>query len=151
MRFMSNREFSHEIEIEVTPTRLHAFLSDLRNYVPLHPLIESIEDLPPPAALPHARHYRVIDKIPVGPFRLTTTYRAVLEPVSDHEVRGHAWQFPAIELITRYALHPIERGTRLVERARVEAPLPLIGFVTREASRAHAETLRGMKVLLEQG
>jgi len=148
---MARGGFSHTIEIAVPPNALHAFLSDLRNYVPLHPLIESIEDLPPTPALPHARHYRVVDRIPIGPFRLTTTYRAALETVSAQMVRGHAWQFPAVHLVTDYALHPTGGGTRLVEHASVEAPFPLLGFVIRQASRAHAATLVGLKALLERG
>ena len=79
---MSSDEFTHEIEIAVTLARLRDFLCDLRNYLPLHPLIESIEELPPSAALPSARHYRVVDKIPMGPFRLQPIYRAALEPVA---------------------------------------------------------------------
>jgi hypothetical protein len=147
---MATGRFSHEVEIAIAPAKLFEFLCDLRNYLPLHPLIESIDDLPPIAALPRARHYRVVDKIPFGPFRLTTVYRAALEPISEHAVRGHAWQFPAIHLVTDYGLQSTERGTRLSEHARVEAPLPLLGFVTRQASRAHAETLRGMQALLER-
>lgn len=147
---MPSSEFSHEVEIRVALPKLREFLCDLRHYLPLHPLIESIDDLPPTAELPHARHYRVVDKIPFGPFRLKTVYRAALEPVSDHEVRGHAWQFPAVHLVTDYRLQASATGTRLVERAHVEAPFLLLGFVTRQASDAHAETLRGMKALLER-
>lgn len=148
---MSETGFRHTIEIAALPDVLHDFLSDLRNYLPLHPLIESIEDLPPIPALPGARHYRVVDRIPFGPFRLTTRYRAALESVSARAVRGHAWQFPGVHLVTDYLLQPTGGGTRLVEQVAVEAPSPLLGFVTRQASRAHAETLRAMKALLERG
>lgn len=147
---MSQAHFTHELEIDASPETLHAFLCDLHNYVPLHPLIESIEDLPPSAALPHARRYRVVDRIALGPFRLRARYVAALEPIDAGEVHGHAWQFPAVRLHTVYTLNPSESGTRLVERVTVNAPWLLRRFVTTQASRAHAETLEKLKQLLER-
>ncbi len=48
-------DFVHEIEIRVPQARLHAFLCDLHNYVPLHPLIESIEEVSPTDDMPGTR------------------------------------------------------------------------------------------------
>ena len=138
-----------EIEIQVAPARLHEFLCDLSNYSPLHPLIESIEELSPTAEMPRARRYRVVDRIPFGPFRLRARYIAALDPVSQNEVHGHAWQSPGIRLHSRYALQEITSGTRLVERVSVEAPWILRGFVIRQARQSHEETLVKMKALLE--
>lgn len=128
---------------------VHAFLCDLHGYVPLHPFIESIQDLPELDALPGAKVHRVIDRIPVGPFKLKTVYVAALEPRSDDEVRGHAWQSPGVRLHTRYALTDVESGTRLVERCFVDAPRWLRRFVVSQARKAHDETLDGLKALLE--
>ena len=97
---MSAIDFVHEIEIAVAPRRLHSFLCDLHNYVPLHPLIESIEEISPPKGMPRARRYRVVDKIPLGPFKIRTVYTAVLNPIAEHEVHGHAWQSLGIRLNT---------------------------------------------------
>ena len=49
---MPPTDFVLEIEIRVARPTLHAFLCDLNNYVPLHPLIESIEELSPTDELP---------------------------------------------------------------------------------------------------
>ena len=49
---MAHADFQHSVEIAVPRATLHAFLCDLENYVPLHPLIESIRPL---AATPTAR------------------------------------------------------------------------------------------------
>ena len=146
---MPRIDFVLESEIQVTRGRLHAFLCDLQNYVPLHPLIESIEEISPTDALPCARHYRVVDRIPVGPFRLRTVYTAALDPVSDREVHGHARQSPGIRLLTVYSLHDAESGTRLVEQVSVEAPRLLRRFVISQARKSHQETLAKMKTLLE--
>jgi hypothetical protein len=146
---MTRADFAHEIEIATPRARLHAFLCDLYNYLPLHPLIVSIEDLPADPEMPRARRYQVVDRVPFGPFRLRTRYVAALEPVTGHEIRGHAWQSPGIYLQTTYTLE--ERGavTRLAERVSVEAPRLLRRFVTTQASHAHQETLAKMKTQLE--
>jgi hypothetical protein len=150
---MSRSHSAHQIELEIEigipRARLHAFLCDLENYVPLHPLIESIEELAPSEELPRARRYRVVDRIPLGPFRLRTQYTAALDPVSESEVHGHAWQSPGIRLHTIYELHEIASGTRLVERVAVEAAPIFRRFVIRQARQSHEETLAKMKRLLE--
>ena len=146
---MPSSDFVHEIEIRVPCARLHAFLCDLRNYVPLHPLIESIQELAATDEMPRARRYRVVDRIPLGPFRLRTVYIAALEPLTEHEVHGHAWHSPGIRLHTIYALQDTVSGTRLVERVSIEAPRILRRFVVSQTRPSHEETLAKMKVLLE--
>ena len=140
-------ELSVEIAIEAEPLR--AFLCDLEQHVALHPLIESIEEIEPSPELPRARRYRVCDRIPVGPLVASTGYVAAIDLVGPLEVHGHAWQRPGVRLHTVYRLEPVAGGTRLVERATIEAPWGLRGFVKRQARAAHAESLAGMKCLLE--
>jgi len=142
-------DFTLEREIHVPPSDVHAFLCDLRGYVPLHPFIESIEDLPGLPTLPGATVHRVVDRIPLGPFKLKTVYVAALEPRGDDEVRGHAWQSPGVRLHTRYGVTRAGGGTRLVERCFVDAPRGLRSFVVSQARKAHDETLDGLKALLE--
>ncbi len=144
-------DFKLETEIRVTPARLHTFLCDLHNYVPLHPLIESIEEIAPLGEMPNSRRYRVVDKIPIGPFKLRTVYTAALESVSEHEVHGHAWQSPGVRLKTIYRLEETESGTRLVELVAVSAPRIFRNFVISQAQKSHEETLGKMKELLEAG
>ena len=146
---MAPARFEHEIEIAVPRTTLHAFLCDLDNYVPLHPLIESIRALPARPERPRARRYRVVDQIPVGPFRMRTVYTAELEPISDYEVRGEAWQSPGIHLLTVYQLEERGPATRLREQVTLRAPFGLRRFVHRQARDSHGVTLEKMKALLE--
>ena len=143
-------DFVLEIEIQIARSRIHAFLCELSNYRLLHPLIESIEELSPSDEMPGARRYRVVDRIPLGPFRLRTSYVAALEPVGEFEVHGHAWQSPGIRLHTIYQLQTISSGTRLVERVLVTAPRILKRFVIRTARQSHEVTLAKMKALLEE-
>jgi hypothetical protein len=145
---MADDTFTLEEDFDVAPSVLRAFLCDLNNLVALHPLIESIEELKPNEALPQAKHYRVVDRIPMGPFKLRTVYTAALDLVDENEVHGYAWQFPSIELHTVYALTETPLGTHLVERVSVHAPWLLRRFVLEQARRAHAVTLSKMKLLL---
>jgi hypothetical protein len=144
-------DFELECEIRVALSDLHAFLCDLHRYVPLHPFIESIQDLPPIEELPNARRYRVVDRIPLGPFKLKTVYTAALDPVGRDEVHGHAWQSPGVRLRTVYDLSRISEGTRLVERCSIEAAPIRRRFVVSQARKAHTKTLEELKVLLEEG
>ena len=144
-REMSSIDFFHTVDIQVGRARLHDFLCDLQNYRTLHPLIESIEEIARSEEMPDARRYRVVDRIPVGPFRLRTVYTAALEAVTENEIHGYAWQVPRIRVNTVYELEEIALGTRLSERVSIEAPRFLHRFVVREARRSHQETLTEIK------
>ncbi|MFT5696418.1 MAG: hypothetical protein ACI9QQ_002398 [Myxococcota bacterium] len=146
---MSLASFTHEVEIHVELARLYEFLCNLDNYTALHPLIESIEELPRADALPNARRYRVTDRIALGPLRMKAVYTAALDPVSPHEVHGHAWQSPGIRLITVYTLREVAGAVLLKETVSVRAPWLLRRFVTHQAEASHRETLVKMKALLE--
>ena len=145
---MAKGTFILEEDFDVAPAVLATFLCDLNNLVALHPLIESIEELEPSDDLPRAKRYRVVDRIPIGPFKLKTVYTAALDPVGENEIHGYAWQFPSIELRTVYAFNETPSGSHLVERVNVIAPRFLRRFVVVQARRAHAETLSKMKELL---
>jgi len=145
------RSFTLEVEVRAPRARLHALLCNLESLRPLHPLIESVEAIEPLPELPRARRWRVTDRVPVGPVRVRTTYVAAIEPVSDGEIRGHAWQPPGVRLTTVYTLTEAPGGTRtrLQERCRVEAPFGLAGFVLRRARHAHAAMLERLKDWIE--
>jgi len=147
---MAAAAFVHEIDIAVARPRLHEFLCDLENFTALHPLIESITEIAPTDELPNARRYRVVDRVPVGPWRMKAVYTAALGPVSPHEVHGHAWQKPGIRLLTAYELRDTNTGVHLTERVSVHAPWVLRRFVTGQAKASHLATMKKIKVLLEQ-
>jgi len=144
--------FSLQCSVRAPLEQVHAFLCDLNNYVELHPLIESIEEIEARPELPSAACYRVVDRISVGPLRFRSVYTAALEAVSPSEVRGYAWQSPGVQLVTRYLLQPEGRdqeSTLLREECELRAPWGLRRFVVGQAERAHAETLQRLKSLLE--
>ena len=112
-----------------------------------HPRLDP--ELPPRDDLPNARRYRVLDRIPVGPFKLKTVYTAALDPISPTEVHGLAWQSAGVHLHTTYRIEPEPGGLLLREHVRVEAPWLLLRFVVGQASASHRTTLFEMKALLE--
>ena len=144
-------DFELSIEIAAPLATVHDVLGDLQRCAPLHPLIESIETLPAAPERPNARRYRVLDRVAWGPLRLPARYEASLEATHPRQVVGRAWQWPGIQLRTRYDL--LDRGptTLLREECSVEAPFGLRRFVVQRARAAHRETLKNLKILLEGG
>jgi len=148
---MARGEFVHEVEIAAPRARLHAFVCDLHNLRSLHPLIVRVEDLPPDAARPEVRRHRILDHIALGPLRLPARYLAEIGPVGEDAIRAEAWQSPGIHLETLYRLRARGDASLLTERVRVDAPRWLLGFVMRQASAAHRETLSRMQALFARG
>lgn len=95
-------------------------------------------------------HYRVPDRIPLGPFTIRTTYVARLRILHAGRVVAEARQFPRVRLHSTVMFDPIEAGTRVVERMRIEAPRPLAALTTREAVKAHIAVRSGIRSFFEE-
>ena len=91
-----------------------------------------------------------VDRIPLGPVRLRTSYVARLYVPVTGDVLAEARQFPRVRLCSTVAFEPIETGTRVVERIRIEAPRPLASVTTRKAVEAHTEMLAGIRRRFER-
>lgn len=136
--------FALDVEIAAPMRCVLDFLGDLENLRDLHPLIQEIRELPRRPDRPAARHYEILDRVPLGPVRLATTYRAAIEAVSETELWATAWQSPGVELDTRYVAEERSAGMRLHERVWVRTPRWLPGldrFVRHQAEAAHRVTL----------
>lgn len=129
---------------------VHALLSDLHRLRATHPEIISIIERPAPEGVARARRYRVREHVQIGRIRLRARYLAELDPVTDNEVHGNAWQFPRIRLKTVYQLSEAEQGaTRVTQKCVVNAPVGLRRFVARRAQAAEEDVLEGVKRSLE--
>ncbi len=148
---MATARFQQTIEIGAALADVHALLADLDQLRVLHPLIETIRELPSTAERPDARRYCVVDRLRLGPLLLRTKYVAELRVVSDTEVEGRAWQSPAIELYTTYRMTASAQGTRLSETTTLRAPRLLRGFVCRQAEMAHRGMLENLRSHFESG
>jgi carbon monoxide dehydrogenase subunit G len=146
---VATAHFRQTLEIRAQPAAVHALLTDLDQLRVLHPLIESVRELPPRAEQPDARRYRVVDQLRLGPLRLRTAYTAELRAISETEIEGRAWQSPAIALHTIYRLAASALGTRLTESTELRAPWLLRSLVRRQAEAAHRGMLEHLKAQLE--
>jgi hypothetical protein len=66
-------------------------------------------------------------------------------------VLTEADQPPGVRLRGTVSFEPIETGTRITERIRITAPVPLAAFTTREAVEAHIAMLAGIRRHFESG
>jgi polyketide cyclase/dehydrase/lipid transport protein len=139
-------------EVPAPPGEVRDFYVDLDNIKLVHPLIVSVESLSRPESPDGYRQsYRVVDRIPLGPFVIRTTYRARLQVSRDGDVLTEADQAPGVRLRGTVSFEPIDGGTRVAERIRITAPRPLARVTIREAVKAHRAMLAGIRSHFESG
>lgn len=133
-------------EVPAPPDDVRDFYVDLDNIKLVHPLIVSVQATSRTETPDgYLQSYRVVDRIPLGPFTMRITYRARLHVGADGEVMTEADQSPGVHLRGTVSFAPIDGGTRITERIRIAAPRPLAPMTTREAVKAHIEMLAGIR------
>ena len=136
--------------VPAPPADVRAFYVDLNNIKLVHPLVVSVRTVDRgETADGYVQTYRVSDRIPIGPFTLPTSYIARLHVPVTGDVLSEARQFPRVRLSGTVAFQPVESGTRVVERIRIEAPRPLASMTVRKAVEAHTEMLAGIRRVFE--
>jgi hypothetical protein len=134
-------------EVPAPPDQVRDFYVDLDNIKLVHPLIVSVQvesrDETPDG---YRQSYRVMDRIPLGPFTMKITYRARLHvPANGLTVTTEADQSPGVRLRGTVSFEPIDGGTRVTERIRFAAPRPLAAITVGEGVKAHIEMLAGIR------
>ncbi|OBK63311.1 polyketide cyclase / dehydrase and lipid transport [Mycobacterium gordonae] len=133
-------------EVPAPPDEVRDYYVDLDNIRLVHPLIVSVQLLSRTETADGYRvSYQVVDRIPLGPIAMKVTYRARLRVPVDGDVHTEADQSPGVRLRATVSFDPIEGGTRVTERIRFAAPRPLAAFTVREAVKAHAKMLYGIR------
>jgi hypothetical protein len=133
-------------EVAAPPDDVRDFYVDLDNIKLVHPLIVSVQATSRTETPEgYLQSYRVVDRIPLGPFTMRITYRARLHIRADGEVMTEADQSPGVRLRGTVSFASIDGGTRITERIRIAAPRPLARMTTREAVKAHIEMLAGIR------
>lgn len=139
-------------QVPAAPDAVRDFYVDLNNIKLVHPLIVSVETVSRNQTQDgYQQAYRVVDRIPLGPFTLRTTYQARLRVPVDGDVLTEADQSPGVRLRGTVSFDPVDGGTRVTERIAITAPRPLAGITIREAVKAHAEMLAGIRSHFESG
>jgi hypothetical protein len=137
-------------EIPAPPSQVRDFYIDLDNIRRVHPLVVAVratDRCETPGG--YIQSYRAQDRIPLGPLRLRINYLARLHVPHAGDVTAEARQFPRVRLHTTVSFEPIDAGTRITERMRIDAPRALAALTTREAVKAHTAMLAGMRRCFE--
>lgn len=138
--------------VPAPPDAVRDFYVDLDNIRLVHPLIVSVETLSrSETADGYQQSYRVVDRIPLGPFTVRTAYQARLRVPVAGDVLTEADQSPGVRLRGTVSFEPDDGGTRVTERIRIAAPRLLAGVTIREAVKAHAKMLAGIRRHFESG
>lgn len=128
------------------PADVRAFYADLENIRLVHPLVVSLRTVyRSETADGYEQAYRVTDRVPVGPLRLRTSYRAHVRVPPAGDIATDARQFPRIRLRGRVSFAPTATGTRVTETVEIEAPRPLLAFTAGQAASAHTAMLAGIR------
>jgi hypothetical protein len=133
-------------EVPGLPNEVRDYYVDLNNIKLVHPLIVSVEETSRSETPDGYRQsYRVVDRIPLGPFTIQTSYDARLTVPVEGDVLTEADQFPGVRLRGTVSFEPIEGGTRVTERIRFAVPRPLAALTVREGVKAHVKMLSGIR------
>ena len=85
--------------VPAPPDAVRDFYVDLDNIKLVHPLIVSVETVSRSATLDgYQQSYRVVDRIPLGPLTIRTSYRARLRVPARGDVLTEADQSPGVRL-----------------------------------------------------
>ena len=141
-------------DVPAPPEQVRDFYVDLDNIKVVHPLIVSVEVTSHTQSPDGYRQsYRVVDRIPLGPFTMQITYEARLDvPAAvERPVVTEADQSPGVRLRGTVSFEPVDGGTRVTERIGITAPRLLAGVTIREGVKAHIKMLAGIRSHFESG
>ena len=138
---MATRSFELTTTVPVAPEDAIDFLVDLTRHRGLHPFLVSAEvvtsgvDADGPWT-----DWRVVERPPLGPFRYSIRFPARMRRTSPSSMTGDVRAAPGCTLLTATEATADGTGSVLRESTVVSAPWLLLGYMTREARRAHART-----------
>ncbi|MCK8647228.1 SRPBCC family protein [Mycobacterium colombiense] len=138
--------------VPAPPDAVRDFYVDLNNIKAVHPLIVSVDTVSRTETPDgYQQTYRVVDRIPLGPLTIRTSYRARLRVPVRGDVLTEADQSPGVRLRGAVTFEPVDGATRVTERISITAPRPLAGMTIREGVKAHVKMLAGIRRHFESG
>ena len=150
--WMAHAERTLTEEVPAPPEAVRDFYVDLDNIKIVHPLIVSVEKVSRTETSDgYLQAYRVVDRIPLGPWTMKITYTARLQVPGHGDVLTEADQSPGVRLRGTVSFEPEGAGTRVTERIRFAAPRLLASMTIREGVKAHIEMLAGIRRHFEAG
>lgn len=158
---MATRTFELATTVPVSPEAAIDFLVDLARHHGLHPYLVSAEVVDRGTDQAGSwQDWRVVERPRLGPLRYPIRFPARMIRTSPASMRGEVTAAPGCTLVTtthatgtaasatlhETALHE----TTLHETTVVTAPLPLVGYMARQARLAHARTFSLLPTELER-
>ncbi len=139
-------------DVSAAPTAVRNFYVNLQNMKLVHPLVVSVRRTSRrETADGFVEDYRVGDRIPLWRFKLPINYQVRLRIPVEGTVMTTARQFPGVRLDGTVSFEAIDSGTRVIERLRIAAPLPIAGITTRQAVQAHRIMLAAIRRRFDEG
>ncbi|MDO3638167.1 SRPBCC family protein [Mycolicibacterium arseniciresistens] len=129
--------------VPTDPATIRGFYTDLQNLKAVHPLILTVREVAP-------GRWRVQERNAIGPLAIRMWYSVQMDVDVDGDVIGDSQAHLGVRLRDVVSFEAVDGGTEVVERLRLVAPRPLIGYAHREAVKAHEEMLAGMRRHFEQ-
>lgn len=138
--------------VPAPPDAVRDFYVDLNNIKLVHPLIVSVKTMSRSETSDgYQQTYRVVDRIPLGPLTIRTSYQALLRVPARGDVLTEADQSPGVRLRGTVSFDPVDGGTLVTERISITAPRLLAGVTIREGVKAHVKMLAGIRSHFESG
>jgi hypothetical protein len=138
---MATRSFELTTTVPVPPAAAIDFLVDLSRHHGLHPYVVVAEVVASGEDEAGSwQDWRVVERPRLGPFRYTIHFPARMTRTSPSSMRGDVTAAPGCTLVTTTSAVAEGASATLHETTVVRAPLPLVGYMTRQARLAHART-----------
>jgi|SRR5579883_660975 hypothetical protein len=150
---MAQTTFDQDIFIAAPLERVRTHLTALMTRIEeIHPLVIATQHVKTTTAPDGSaiEHYRVRDRMKLGPFSITFTYRVEMSASPEGRLVSHAYQSPGIHLYNTTWCEPEGNGTRVREHIEITAPRLLMNITYNGAATAHQELFAKLKARLEQ-
>ena len=133
-------------DVPAPPDVVRDFFVDLDSLKVVHPLIVSVTELSRvDRADGYRQRYEVVDRLQWGRLGFRITYRVQWDVPVHGDVESEAVQSPGVRIRDTVSFAPVEGGTRVTERLRIQAPRPLARYTAREAVTAHVAMLAAIR------
>jgi hypothetical protein len=138
---MATRSFELSTTVPVPPQAAVDFLVDLSRHHGLHPYVVSADVVASGEDADGSwQDWRVVERPRLGPVRYTIRFPARMIRTSPTSMRGDVVAAPGCTLVTTTRATGSGASATLHEVTVVTAPLPLVGYMARQARLAHART-----------
>ncbi|MFC5175556.1 hypothetical protein [Nocardioides taihuensis] len=141
---MTTRGFTLAAHVPAAGVDVIDFLAAIEGHRGLHPFLESAEVVDRGVGSDGPwQEYRVVERPSLGPFRYRVRFPATVVRTSPTALRSEV-RLTGCHLASTTTATDEPGGCRVEEHTVVTSPQLLVGYVARQARRAHARTLAGL-------